>query len=47
MRQPWRDPPLAGTAGRVVVAFCPIIAQLNAGPPPLSPAFSPMKPDMC
>jgi hypothetical protein len=36
-----------GRLGDVLSAFCPIFAQLNAGPPPLSPAFSPMDPGMC
>jgi hypothetical protein len=28
-------------------AFCPIVTQLNTGPPPLSPAFSPVEPLFC
>lgn len=33
--------------GAVLGAFCPIVAQLNAGPPPLSPKLSAPEPANC
>jgi hypothetical protein len=34
-------------ASDALSSFCPIVTQLNAGPPPLSPALSPVDPNLC